>query len=192
MTTPNTESSERVVGTVGLFDDVNDLMSAAAAVRDAGYSRWDCHTPYPVHGLDGAMALRPSKLSRVALTFGGIGFLCAIALQVGVGSYQYPTNIGGKPFIPWPALVPIMFEVFVLFSALAAVGSLFWMGRLGRWHSPLHDSDVARLVSSDRFAVVLHADDPSYDEARARELLERSGCEDVRPLVERQDDEPLL
>ena len=38
------------------------LFGAAERVRDAGSARWDCHTPYPVHGLDRAMGLRPSPV----------------------------------------------------------------------------------------------------------------------------------
>ena len=31
-------------------------------VRDAGFTRWDAHSPFPVHGLQGAMGLRRSPL----------------------------------------------------------------------------------------------------------------------------------
>ncbi len=34
-------------------------MAAAEKVRDAGYQHWDAITPFPVHGLDGAMGLNP-------------------------------------------------------------------------------------------------------------------------------------
>ena len=37
-----------------------ELVHAAEAVRDAGFSKWDCHAPFPVHGLDGAMGIRPT------------------------------------------------------------------------------------------------------------------------------------
>ena len=36
-------------------------------------SRWDCHTPYPVHGLDRAMGLKPSPMPYICLTAGFIG-----------------------------------------------------------------------------------------------------------------------
>jgi hypothetical protein len=39
------------------FEKPAHVMSAAAKVRDAGYSKWDVHTPYPVHGMDTAMGI---------------------------------------------------------------------------------------------------------------------------------------
>jgi hypothetical protein len=44
------------------FESAHDVLHAAEKVRDAGYSRWDTHTPFPVHGMDQAMGLRDSKV----------------------------------------------------------------------------------------------------------------------------------
>ena len=38
------------------------LYRACEKVRDAGFTRWDAHTPFPVHGLSKAMGLRRSTL----------------------------------------------------------------------------------------------------------------------------------
>ena len=37
-------------GLMAEFDTPADAMHAAEQVRDAGFTRWDVHTPYPVHG----------------------------------------------------------------------------------------------------------------------------------------------
>ena len=132
------KSREKVVGVVGLYDDPSSLLRAAEGVRDAGFTRWDCHTPFPVHGLDRAMRLKSSPLPTVALTAGLIGVLVAFALTGGLNALHYPIRIAGKPMLSWQAFVPIYFELFVLFSALAIMGSLFVFCGLGRWHSPLH------------------------------------------------------
>ena len=39
-------------GLMAEFDTPADAMHAAEQVRDAGFTRWDVHTPYPVHGMD--------------------------------------------------------------------------------------------------------------------------------------------
>jgi hypothetical protein len=42
------------------FKTPGGLYRACERVRDAGYTRWDAHTPFPVHGLDGAMGMKRS------------------------------------------------------------------------------------------------------------------------------------
>jgi hypothetical protein len=44
---------------------------AAKLVRDAGFKRWDVHSPFPIHGMDEAMGLGKSWLSAVVL-IGGV------------------------------------------------------------------------------------------------------------------------
>jgi hypothetical protein len=174
---------------VGLYDDAGALLRAAESVRDAGSSRWDCHTPYPVHGLDRAMGLKGSPIPAIALTAGFIGLLAAIALTGGLNAIQYPIRIAGKPLFSWQAFVPIFFELFVLFSAVTIMGCLFVFCGLGKWHSPLHDSDVMKEITRDRFALVLEAGDKAYTDEGARALLEETGCRDIRPLIEIQEEE---
>ena len=49
-------------GVLAEFKTPADLYAACERVRDAGYTRWDAHSPFPVHGLDGAMGMRRSRL----------------------------------------------------------------------------------------------------------------------------------
>jgi Ni/Fe-hydrogenase subunit HybB-like protein len=41
-------------GILAEFATPADLSHACERVRDAGFTRWDAHTPFPVHGLEGA------------------------------------------------------------------------------------------------------------------------------------------
>ena len=177
----------KVVGMIGLYDNPDVLLRAAESVRQSGYTRWDCHTPFPVHGLDRAMGLKSSPVPTLALIAGLVGLLAAIALTGGLSAVHYPIRVAGKPMFSWQAFVPIFFELFVLFAALTIMGALIVFCRLGRWHSPLHDSAVMPEVTGHRFAIVLEAADGVYSEAGARSLLEGSGCRDIRPLVEFQE-----
>ena len=96
-----------------------DLHHACARVRDAGYTRWDAHTPFPVHGLEGAMGLRRSTVPWIVLVMGLMGAALGFGLTV-VGPHQrLPLVISGKPFFSWPAFIPITFEVAVLFARSA-------------------------------------------------------------------------
>ena len=186
------ERDQRLVGIVGLYDDPDSLVQAAELVAGSGHSEWDCHTPYPVHGLDDAMGMKESPIPYITLTSGLIGLLTAIAMTGGLNTLYYPIRIGGKALFSWQAYVPIFFELFVLFSALATMGSVIWFCKLGRWASPLHDSGVMPEILCDRFAITLTSCEAGLTEEQMRGLLEKSGCKDIRPLMETVDEGTAL
>ncbi|MBU0753645.1 MAG: DUF3341 domain-containing protein [Planctomycetes bacterium] len=183
------EAAKKLVGLAGLYDQPDALIHAAEKVRDAGYRRWDCHTPYPVHGLDHAMGIKESPIPYFCLTAGFIGVGVALLMQWWMSAVDYPVRIGGKPLFSWPAFVPITFELFVLFAALATMGSILVLCKLGRWHSPLHDTGIMGEVTSCRYAVVLEAKDRLFTEERARAILQEAGCTDIRPLFEADEED---
>jgi len=182
----------KLVGLAGVIEDPDTLIHVAETVRDNGYAKWDCHTPYPVHGLEKAMGLPGSKVPRIALTGGLIGACVAMGMQWWMSASDYPVVIGGKEFFSWPAFVPITFELFVLFSAFTIMGCLVKFCRLGKWSSPLYDAGVMELVTRDKYAVVLESCDAKFDEKGSWDLLERAGCQDIRRLYESLEDEPLF
>jgi hypothetical protein len=179
---------QRRVGIVGMYDDPDSLITAAELVADSGHAEWDCYTPYPVHGLDDAMRVKESPIPYVTLTAGLMGLLAAISLTGGLSALYYPIRIGGKALFSWQAFVPIFFELFVLFAALATMGSVIWFCKLGRWASPLHDSGIMKETICDRFAITLMSCEKGLSEERMRDLLEKSGCKDIRPLMEDEDE----
>ncbi len=61
-------------GIIAAFDTVPEVFHACEQVRDAGYSRWDTITSFPIHGLDAAMGMRRSKVPRFSLVGGITGF----------------------------------------------------------------------------------------------------------------------
>jgi hypothetical protein len=180
-----------VVGMIGLFDEPDALITAAEKVRDAGYTKWDCHTPYPLHGLDDAMGLKPSPMPYITITAGLIGGGLALYMMYWMSAVDYPVRIGGKPYFSWPAFVPITFEAFVLFAGLATMGGMITLTKLGRWASPLHDNDVMVEVTTTRLGLVLEAEDPKFTQEAAQALLDETGCQDIRVLYAPEDDSPL-
>ena len=97
---------QKVVGIVGLYDDPDELIKAAVRVRDAGYRRWDCHTPYPVHGLDRAMGIKGSPIPLLALGAGFVGVATALGIQGWMNAVDYPINVGGSPLDRHAAKTP--------------------------------------------------------------------------------------
>ena len=89
------------------FDNVDDLLAGASKVRDAGYTSWDAHTPFPVHGLDAAMGIRRTRLPCVVLAGGLTGAAAGLLLQWWMNAVDYPFLISGKPLFSLPANIPV-------------------------------------------------------------------------------------
>lgn len=170
-------------GLVAEFRTPSDLYRACERVRDAGYTRWDAHTPFPVHGLEGAMGLRRSKLPWIVLVLALGGAATGFGLQTWVHTTAYPLTISGKPFFSWPAFIPITFELGVLGGALGAVVGMLGLNKLPMHHHPLFD--VARFAhaSDDGFFISIESWDPKFDVSETKRLLETVGSSRVE-LVE--------
>src|SRR5205809_8093611 len=93
-------------GLLAQFTSPKDLYHACERVRDAGFTRWDAHTPFPVHGLDKAMGLRRSPLPWIVLVMGLSGAALGFALQTWVHTSAYPLVISVTPYFSWPACIP--------------------------------------------------------------------------------------
>lgn len=169
-------------GLLAEFADAPPLLAAADRVREEGYRRWDCFTPYPVHGLDRAMGLRDTRLPWVVLLGGIAGAGSAILMQWWMNAIDYPFVIGGKPLFSLPAQIPIAFELTVLFSAIACVLALFAFNGLPRFHHPAFRSRHFRRVTSDRFFLLIEASDPRFDPVRTADLLQALGAAHVEWL----------
>ena len=54
-------------GVLAEFADSHSLVAAAAEVREAGYTRFDAYSPFPVHRIDPAMGIRRTRLPWIVL-----------------------------------------------------------------------------------------------------------------------------
>jgi hypothetical protein len=170
-------------GILAEFATPADLYRACERVRDAGFTRWDAHTPFPVHGLDTAMGLRRSPLPWIVLAMGLTGAALGFGLQWWVHADAYPLVISGKPYNAWPAYIPITFEVGVLFAALGAVFGMLALNRLPMHYHPLFQSKAFERVTDDAFFISIESWDPRFDAAATGKLLESLGARRVE-LVE--------
>jgi hypothetical protein len=171
----------KVYGLGSEFESAHDLLNAAEKIRDAGFKRWDVHTPFPVHGMDKAMGLGKSWLSLPVLIGGTSGFLFALGLTLIPTIWLYPLIVHGKPhsFFTIPAFFPILFELTVLCSAFTAVFSIMVMNRLPQWYHPVFNWERFSRASDDGFFLVIEARDPKFNEAKTRELLDSIGGKHV-------------
>ncbi len=180
-------SVKRVYCYLAEFESASALYKAAQKVRDAGFSKWDCYSPYPMHGLDAAMGLKRSILPYFVF-FGGLtglltAFLLAYVTQVGI----YPTVVQGKPanIFTVPAFFPIMFELTVLFSGFTALFACLGLCQLPRWNHPLFASRQAHRITDDGFFIAIEARDPKFSKEGTKGFLGGIGGDNIE-LVEEE------
>jgi hypothetical protein len=174
----STSSSSELFGYVAEFSSASDLYHAAEKVRDAGFRRWDVHTPYPVHGMDHAMGLGKSWLSAIVLVGGITGSCVALFLQFFTQVSLYPTVVQDKPvnIFTLPAFFPVTFELTILLAAFATLFGLLGLIMLPRWNHPLFNSALFSRFSNDGFLLVIESRDPKFKHEGTRQLLEEIGA----------------
>ncbi len=188
--------TRHLAGVVAFFNDPNALIHATEKVRDAKYQYFDAFTPYPVHGLEAAQGLRRSPLPYVTFVAGLTGTSLAFLYQYWTSAIDWPINVGGKPFNSWPAFVPIMFELTVLFAALSTVGAMLLLNGLPNSRSKAIDPSITR----DKFALFIEAppaieeDDEEklrkaakfkpFTEDEATQFLTATGAVEVRSVYD--------
>lgn len=171
VTTP-TSAQRRAALLLAEFNTPGECLHAAEKLRDAGYSKFDAHTPFPVHGMDRAMGMKPSVLGWIVLAMGVTGLTAAATMILWMNGIDYRIIVGGKPPESIPSMVPVCFELTVLFSAFGAVFGMLGLNKLPRHHHPVFESDRFRAATDDKFFISVEADDPKFDVDRTRALLE--------------------
>lgn len=179
--------SKRPVLLLAEFASAHDVLHAANGIREAGYVRWDAHTPFPVHGMDRAMGLRDSSLGWIVLVCAITGLASAFWMMHWMNGIDYPLVVGDKPpGAPYslPAMIPIIFELTILLSAFGAVFGMLGLNGLPRYHHPIFESDRFLSATSDKFFISIEANDRRFEAETTRALLERMNAVHVELIGE--------
>jgi hypothetical protein len=175
-------TNTKLWGLLAQYENPATVFHACEQVRDAGYSQWDACTPFPVHGLDKAMGLKPSKLPWVVLICGLLGSSFMLWFQTWTSGNAYPFIVGGKPLFSLPAFVPVWYEITVLSSCLAAFFGNWVLNGLPRPHHPAFGSKAFERVTDDKFFIMVESADPKFDLEKTKTLLTQSGATLVEEL----------
>ncbi len=161
---------------VGVFNDPDQLCSAAKKVREGGIRIHEVYSPFPIHGIDEILGYKRSRLPIVAFLFGITGTILALVMQIWMLGIDWPMIIGGKDHVALPSFIPITFELTVLLSALGMVGTFFVISDL-KPYKKLNLFD--ERITQDKFimAIEVAANKKSVDEIRS--LVKASGAEEV-------------
>ena len=179
-------AKSEIMGIVARFENSAELLEAAKKTRDAGYTKFDCHSPFPIHGMDKAMGLKRSKVGWLVGISAIIGTSGALLLQWWTSAINYPLVISGKPFFSYQAFVPITFALGVLLSAITALIAMLVINGLPRFFHPLFYSDTFERFSNDGFFVSVDSNEPKFDPDKTAEFLRSLGGEDIELLREKK------
>ena len=177
-------SRDTPYGVLAEFANPADLMDAASEVNKAGYKHFDTYSPFPIHGMDDAMGLKPSKLGWIVLAHGLLGLLAGIALQVWSMDIAYPVHISGKPYLNFPAFVPVAFAIVILLASFGAFMGMFFLNRLPRLHQPIFNSDRIAKATDDGFFICIEATDPAFSEQQTGAFLKSIGATHIETIPE--------
>lgn len=166
----------KVYGLLAEYETPGELYHACEKVRDAGYGSWDAYSPFPVHGLEKAMGVKPSIVPWIACVLGFCGAIFGFAIQYWSSTLEYPLIISAKPFNSYPAFVPVTFECGILLGSFGAVFAMFGLNRLPQMYHSLFNAQRFKRVTDDRFFIAIEARDPRYDAEQTKELLEATGA----------------
>lgn len=167
-------------GIAGIFLDEASAIKAATRVRESGFVKFEAITPYPVHGMEEACGIKRSPIPYVTFVAGCVGLLAGLALTYYTSVVDWAINVGGKPMFSLPAFVPILFELTILFAALASVGAFFYLCGLPKVDPPIIDKDL----SCHKFAIFIPENDVGYSPDRIEKLMQELGAAEVKKVAE--------
>lgn len=170
---------------LGLFDNAQALTDAIPAVKSRVHARLEAYTPYPVHGIEEALGLRKSPIGGMVFVMGLIGAVSALGFELWVQGIDYPLVTAGKPVFSWEALVPIVFEVTVLFACFTSgLGMLLLLNRLPFFRHPMLRSKSMPLITRDKFALAVESDGRDLDAEAVAAVLRGVGAQMVEVIAQ--------
>lgn len=175
-------STTKLWGVLAQYENPALLYHACERVRDAGYQAWDACTPFPVHGLEKAMGVPPSRLPWFVLLIGIGGSAFMLWFEIYAMGELMPYIVGGKPLLSIPAFVPVWYEITVLSSCLTAFFGNWILNGLPRPHHPAFQSKAFERVTDDKFFIMVEAADAKFDREGTKALLRSTGATLVEEL----------
>jgi len=169
-----------------LYNDDDVLLDGVKKIKEQGHQIDEVYSPFPIHGLDHALGLKPTRISDAGFIYGILGFSTACLLMYYMMIVDWPMNIGGKPSFSFyenlPAFVPIMFELTVFFAAHLMVWT-FWI-RNGLYPGKKTANPDPR-TTDDHFMIEMSA--PAHESTDGlQQLLTDTGALEITEIHEEE------
>jgi hypothetical protein len=166
-----TKAAPPFYGLMAEFDTAQALLDAARKVEQAGYTRTDAYSPFPIHGLAEALGFRERAVAPIVLMGGITGALAGYGLQYWTSVVNWPMNVGGRPYHSWVSFIPVTFEVTILIAAFSAVFGMIALNGLPQPYHPVFNVERFSRASQDGFFLAIESADPKFDPNATRQFL---------------------
>jgi hypothetical protein len=161
-----------------LYNDDDVLLDAVHTTRSANHHIEEIYTPFPVHGLDKAMGLAPTRIAITAFMYGLVGLTTATLLMNYIMIVDWPQDIGGKPSFSYlqnlPSFIPISFELTVFFAAHLMVHTFYMRSKL--WIGKKAENPDPR-TTDDHFLMEVAV---TGDEQEMVEFFQKTGAVEIK------------
>jgi len=162
----------------GIYDDDDVILKAVKDIRAKGHNIDEVYSPFPIHGLDHALGLKPTRLAITSFIYGCTGLFLGMLMMWYMMIEDWPMIIGGKPNFTFvenlPAFIPIGFELTVFFAAHLMV--LTYLIRCKLYPGSTETSPDPR-TTDDMFLMEIEA---HGNEAEIIALIKETGAVEVK------------
>ena len=163
-----------------IYDDDDKLLDAIKDLKKNKVTIEEVFTPFPVHGLDHLLDLKPTRLAITAFIYGCIGLTFGLLMINYIMIVDWPQNIGGKPSFSLienlPAFVPVIFELTVFFAAHLMVITFYLRSRL--WPFKKAENPIPQ-TTDDKFLIQI----PVYgNENKIKSIIKRTDFFDINVI----------
>lgn len=163
-----------------VFSDPDVTVDAGYALTGKGVKIGNVYSPFPIHGIDPAIGLKPTRISVAAFIFGATGLSLALLMMWYMMIYDWPMNIGGKPSFGLmqniPSFVPVLFECTVLCGAHGMIWTFYFIsdvlpGKDGKNPDP--------RTTDDKIIIEIDPSVQKQSEAELIDMLKHAGAEEI-------------
>lgn len=159
-------------GVMAEFDNPTALVVAIHKARAAGYRAMDAYSPFPIEEVSEALHIHDRLLPILVFLGGLAGCIGGFALATWTSVFDYPINVGGRPFFSWPSFLPVTFECTVLLAAGTCVLGLLALNGLPMPYHPVFNVPQFALATREKFFLCIEATDPQFHREETRRFLE--------------------
>ncbi|HUF05384.1 MAG TPA: DUF3341 domain-containing protein [Aridibacter sp.] len=170
---------DNIYGLMAEFDSSTELVEAAEKVREAGYTKTDAFSPFPIHEMDEALGIKRSILSYLVFGGGIAGLLLGLGLQYYTHSIDYPIIVGGRPHFSLPAFVPPAYELTILLASFTAMFGMLLLNGLPRPYHPVFNVPRFNLASREKFFLLIESADPQFDFPETKNFMDSLEAQEV-------------
>lgn len=163
-----------------VFSDPDVTVDAGYKLTHAGVKINTVYSPFPIHGIDPAIGLKPTRISVAAFVFGATGFSLALLMMWYMMIYDWPMNIGGKPSFSLaeniPSFVPVLFECTILCGAHGMIWTFYFIsdvlpGKDGKNPDP--------RTTDDKIIIEIDPSKQKQSEGDLIAMLKQAGAEEI-------------